>query len=121
MKCLIDVEHDECYEEIFCGIRKSRKHRECSECQAPILKGEEHEVFVGAIDGGIDTHRTCLTCVSVRQKFCCGWTYTGMYDDIHEAIDFDPALENCILMECSKEQYVKLTQLISIFGKDEDE
>lgn len=51
-------------------IRTARKPHRCCECDTEIKPGERHEYATGKWDGEIDTFRTCLMCVSIRQHFC---------------------------------------------------
>lgn len=121
MSCLIDIDPDNMYEELFCKIVKGKKQCRCGECNNLIHKGTEHEVFVGKIDGQINTHRTCLLCVQIRNKFCCNWTYEGMYEDISDAIESDPNLENCILMLSTEAEYNRLVDRITYLEDAEEE
>jgi len=126
MSCLIDVDFDDYYEELHCKIVRARKQWRCGECDDLIRRNKEHEVFVGKIRDEVHVHRTCLTCLSIRKKFCCNWTYEGMFEDICDAIEYDPKLENCFLMMASKEEYEKLVKFVSVldqdpYGEDENE
>ena len=117
MSCLIDVDCDDTYEELHCKLTKARKKFRCGECRDDINKGDMHEVFVGKSDG-IDTHRTCLICCEIMNKFLCSWHYGEMYEDIFNAIDHEPDLEDCILMQCSKDQYNQLIRFVSFLQED---
>ena len=121
MSCLIDIDHDDCYEELHCKIVKAKRQWRCGECSTPIFKGSDHEVFVGRIDDRINTHRTCLTCLSIRNKFLCGWTYEGIYEDISNALNNEFGLEDCILTRCALEEYNKIVKLIPSLGDQEEE
>ncbi len=121
MTCLIDADFDDQYEPLYCKMVKGRRNWCCGECNTIISKGKEHEVFVGKIDDRINTHRTCLTCLSIRNKFCCNWTFEGMYEDIENAIDGNPDLENCILMMATEKEYNKLSSEISSLMDEEDD
>ena len=122
MNCLIDIDYiDDFYEELHCKIMKARRNWRCCECSTMIPKGNEHEVFVGKIDNRINTHRTCLTCISIRSKFLCSWVFEGIYENISDALDNEFGLEECILSRCTLEEYNKLSTMISSLGdKDED-
>ena len=121
MSCLIDVDHDAVYEELFCKIVKGKKEWRCGECNNFIHKGTEHEVFVGKIDDRINTHRTCLPCMQIRNKFLCSWTYEGVYADISDAIESDPNLENCTLMLATEAEYNRLVDRIPYLADTEEE
>jgi len=122
MQCLIDVDHDESYEVLLNKIVHARNPYKCGECRATIQKGERHEYYKGVFDGLIYTHRTCLTCVGIRKKIMCGWTFEGMYEDIHDAIDENPLLADCILMNVNRSEFEKLDANIGILTYwDDDE
>jgi len=121
MTCMIDVDHDESYSTISDKIVKARKQYRCGECRADILPGEQHECYKGAFDGKIHTHRTCLTCVGIRKKIMCGWTFDFVYDDIHDAIDENPKLADCILMNVTRVEFEKLREHVIFFHDGEDD
>lgn len=126
MACLIDIDHDDCYEELHHSVKKARKKFQCCECRDDIHRGEMHDVFVGEIHGRIDVMRTCLVCESISNKLLCSRPYQGMYEEIYNAISCYPDLENCILMMASKEEYAKLVRFVSFldqdpYGEDEEE
>jgi hypothetical protein len=64
--------------------RRAAKAYVCCECEAPIPKGERHELYSGKWDGDFSAFRTCLSCVEIRDHFACssGWTFTQVWDDI---------------------------------------
>lgn len=121
MSCLIESDFDDTYEELYRKIIRGRHCWRCGECNTIIPKGKEHEVFVGKIDDQINTHRTCSTCLSIRNKFCCNWTFEGMYEDIENAVDADPNLENCILMMATEKEYNKLASKVCNLRDNEDD
>jgi hypothetical protein len=120
MSCLISADYDDCYEGLHCEIIKAKRQWRCDECSTPIFEGSDHEVFVGKIGDRINTHRTCLTCLSIRKKFLCSWTYEGIYEDISSALENEFCLEDCILSRCTLTEYRKLVSKISSL-EDEDE
>jgi hypothetical protein len=66
----------------------ARKPHKCGECDRDIEPGEIYERGWGIWDGCLDTHKTCLDCVSVRTAFFCdGWLYGGIWERLHEHID----------------------------------
>lgn len=58
-----DGEPVECYEHRKVRARKTHK---CSECDHPIVVGEEHWLSKGLCDGAWFQERTCLCCESAR-------------------------------------------------------
>ena len=124
MSCLIDVDHDECYQELKHAIVKARKKFICCECGAPIHRGDLYDLFVGAIDDRIDTQRTCLVCESISKKILCSRPYGGMYEEIFNSIDAELDLHNCILMVINKDEFEKLCSQsvwFETFGEDEED
>jgi hypothetical protein len=118
MSCLIHSDFDECYEELKHKVVKARKMFRCCECRDDINKGDMYDLFVGAIDGRIDIQRTCLICDSISKKFLCDRQYKGMFEEIYNAVDSDPEIENCILMMATKEEYNKLVRFVSLLDQD---
>lgn len=49
-------------------IRKAKKEHVCGECKSVIKKGERYEYASGKWDGEIDSYKTCLSCVDVRDE-----------------------------------------------------
>jgi hypothetical protein len=113
MTCLIDMDHDDSYEQLLMKVVKARKKYQCGECGDPIQKGDMFECFVGFLDG-IHTHRTCQTCLSIRNKFCCNWTYDGMYDDINDSMENDREYNQLV-------RFVPYLDENSDYYEDEDE
>ena len=119
MTCLIDVDHDDRYVQLFIKVVRARKKLRCGECGDPIQKGDMHECFVGVLDG-IHTHRTCRTCLSIRNKFCCNWTCEGMYDDINDSMENDRKLIDCFLMMASQAEYNQLIRFVPYLDENSD-
>lgn len=64
---------------------KAAKPHVCGECGEEIKKGEKYELVKGKWDGYLNTHKTCLTCMNVRNSlFSCGWVYGQVWEDIKE-------------------------------------
>jgi len=67
--------------------RKARKPHRCGECGYIIPPGQEYEIDVTVFEGDLESHKTCIPCVRVRDSlFNCGWYYGHIWDDVHEAI-----------------------------------
>lgn len=80
-------------------IVKGRKEYVCGECGQPIQKGVMHEYASGFWEGEFDSHRTCISCVSARNSFCCTWLYGNVWNDINNHINDagGQVTEECIL------------------------
>lgn len=73
---------------------QARKSHKCSECKKVINRGDTYELFKGVWDGKIETYKTCLDCVSLRDTFFCDWIFTNLWDDFidyvwEDGISFD--------------------------------
>lgn len=67
-------------------IKKSRKNHKCDECGKIINIGESYRKEVFVYDG-FNIHRTCNTCLSVRETFFCdGIIYGEMWYLLREEI-----------------------------------
>jgi hypothetical protein len=63
----------------------ARKQHACCECDEPILIGTKHERYAIFWDGTAEAHRTCLSCVEIRDHFACsGWIFGQVWSDIEE-------------------------------------
>lgn len=65
----------------------ARKAHTCGECYRDIKPGEQYERMTGIYDGQLDTYKTCLQCVSVREwlsQVCNGWIYSMVGEDLLE-------------------------------------
>ncbi len=67
-------------------IRRAKKTHRCGECREDILKGDRYEIVTGRWDGTIDTHKTCLSCMEIRDHFACGsgFYFGRLWDDLEE-------------------------------------
>jgi len=64
--------------------RRARKTHTCDECGREIATGEEYERAFG-VDGTLTwTHKTCRSCLEVREAFFCQWSYGGLWEDLWE-------------------------------------
>ncbi|MEX0741486.1 MAG: hypothetical protein WD079_01730 [Phycisphaeraceae bacterium] len=65
----------------------ARKVHRCGECHRDIQPGEQYERTVGLWEGELETHKTCLHCVAVREwlsQVCNGWVYGAVGEDLCE-------------------------------------
>jgi len=70
--------------------RKARKEHLCCECDDPIKVGDKHEYVTACWDGTWDDHRTCKTCVAIRERYCPhGWLFGQLAEIIEECLGFD--------------------------------
>ena len=69
------------------GMPIATKMHKCSECSGIIAVGTGYYSEVYTFDGEINTHKTCLDCLSLRNSFFdCGWCYTMVRSDIIDHI-----------------------------------
>lgn len=62
---------------------KARKEHYCGECAEVIAVGSVYEYVTGIWDGSAGTHKTCLSCVEIRNHFACnGWTFGELWRDL---------------------------------------
>ena len=73
-------------------ISKERQHShidlECDECHAPIYKCDEHylEKFHKDNSCEIFEHRTCLSCMSIREHILGDFFYGHIWDSVDEML-----------------------------------
>jgi len=62
----------------------ARKDHRCSECGETIPKGDKYERVTGLWGDSIDTFKTCLSCVEIRDHFACGngFIFGQVWEDI---------------------------------------
>lgn len=75
------------YSDYGSGEVKAAAVYECGECGDRIALGERHELATGIspLDGRRKYHRTCLSCVAVRDHFACsGWCFGQLWQDLEE-------------------------------------
>jgi len=90
MTCLVDIDPDYCDRwELESTTRpKARKSYKCGECSKTIQPGEEYESYSGKSDRKFWIFRTCLTCVEIRDRFCCGgYEFGAVMESIFEALN----------------------------------
>lgn len=63
--------------------RAARKSHRCGECRETIAPGAKYEYTSGIWDGRPSSHKTCLSCVEIRDHFQCeGWIYGQLWEDL---------------------------------------
>lgn len=65
-------------------IRRARKQHNCYECGDTIQSGTKYEYVSGIWDHEPMSHKTCLSCVEIRNHFACGngWIYGELWNDL---------------------------------------
>lgn len=77
-----DYEGPSCYRS---RVRTARKDHHCYECGADIKPGDRYEYVSGVWDGCPGSHKTCLSCVEIRDHFACdGWIFGQLWSDLRE-------------------------------------
>ncbi len=91
---------------------RGRKRHLCNECQCWLDKGEQHEMFSGAIDGHWVTYRTCMDCISARDAFFCnGWYWTMIWEDIRDHLEWTD-IDLCCLEKLTPVARAKVVDII---------
>lgn len=121
----IDCDLDEPCEIIKQVKISARLPHVCQECGRSILVGEIYERYVGKSDGEIFTHKTCLTCLSVRDVFSQNFWFGGLWEELeNELNETNGQVPEACLRELTKEARKKVCERIEEYWKehfDEDE
>jgi len=100
MECAcVNVDVDDYADLISDTTPTARKVFKCHECKEGITPGQQYRREVTVYDGRLETNRTCLDCISIRNAFFCGgWYWGDILDSLKEAIwDSDGQIsESCI-------------------------
>ena len=80
--CSINVSVEDGFDDVISQrmVKANKKHK-CTECNRDIIPGETYEQFKGAYDGQIDTYKTCIDCLSLRDHFFDDWCFRGLWED----------------------------------------
>ena len=68
----------------------AQKHHTCRECRRTIKAGESYELVRVLWDGSWNTIKTCTHCQAAREflgKYCSGWVYGEVLDELVEHYD----------------------------------
>jgi hypothetical protein len=67
---------------------KARKEHKCCECSRIIGVGEEYQRWAGKWDGTVESFKTCLRCVEIRDGFSCGnsTAFGAMWAEMREYV-----------------------------------
>ena len=83
--CIVNYSYDcESPEFITVTTPTARKEHRCCECRGPIKPGEKYENAAGKWDGEFQTFKTCLTCETIRDEYCCGVPYGALWEAMRE-------------------------------------
>lgn len=82
-----------CHEKIV----KARKPHKCCECHDEIPAGAKYESCTGKWDGDLQTYKTCMLCVEIRNKFSChgSWTFTTAWEQLRDNL-FERMTTGCL-------------------------
>src|SRR5262245_58308789 len=101
----IDWDYDEPYQDYERDTATWPEALQCCECRTTIPANTEHEVASGEFDSERFEHRTCLTCVEIRDTFSCGGGVC--HESLWEAME-ESAFENLTLSsECFRDLSAK--------------
>jgi hypothetical protein len=66
-------------------VRRARKEHRCAECRETIPAGARYEYQSGIWEGDPFSHKTCLSCVEIRDHFACdGYIYGELWNDLEQ-------------------------------------
>lgn len=70
----------------------ARKEHRCTECDEAIPVGAKYERTEGMWGSSWSTHKTCMSCVEIRDHFECeGWLYGQVWADLE--VNFYPDMK----------------------------
>lgn len=85
--CSVDPDSYEHASVIKIRKPKARKDHACIECGDTIHRGETYEYVTGIWEGKPETFKICLTCVRIRDEYCCdGFLYGGLSTQLWECL-----------------------------------
>lgn len=96
--CAINVDYDDPVDLCFRTDPTARKNYRCGECRREIARGEKYCREKTLYNGRFEVNKTCLDCASIRDAFCCTWTWGDVLEDIRNMV-FDSSgkvPESCI-------------------------
>lgn len=82
------------------ATKTARKNHICCECKEAIRPGDNYENITGRWDE-IETFKTCLPCVAIREAFSCDgtWLFGSLWSDMREYVFPELTLSNKCLRE----------------------
>lgn len=85
MECACDFEVD-MYDGELCDFHhakmvKAAVDQKCNECGSLIKQDLHYEIIRGRFEGEWFTHKTCPTCLELREKLFSGGFYYGMIEE----------------------------------------
>jgi hypothetical protein len=93
----------------------------CDECWCDINIGQKYEWYYGYSTWSCANtfiHRTCETCLSIREEFFCdGWVWGGILDYVRNHIDdLDGEISSeCLLRLTSKARQIVLEMIDEVW------
>lgn len=119
--CQIDVEHDGCSSGFYNKkIRNANKEHMCGECGDPIKKGDNYEYVSGMWEGYLDSFKTCIDCVSIREALFCSFCHDALFEDLSIELQesLAPVKEECLLQMTPKGRGKVLDLIDRIWEKE---
>lgn len=109
-------------------IVTARKTHKCGECCREIAKGEKYEKVTQIWEGKIETQKTCLDCVSIRNAFFCnGWLWGNILEDLWDhLVDMRGEIASSCIIGLTKGARDKICDMIQevwecIYEDEEEE
>jgi hypothetical protein len=84
--CKIDCDFDEPCKIISVQKTRARKEHKCMECNNTISAGTLYEKYVGVSENKIFKHKTCLSCLSIREVFFQNYWFGGVFEELNNEI-----------------------------------
>ena len=105
-------------------VRVNSSVRRCRECGKFFRPLEKHEkIRIQWYDKKPEEYRTCVDCVSVREKFFCeGYFFTRIWEDIQEHIsEMDGVIDSSCIVDLPKRGRDMLCDRIEQYWDDHPE
>jgi len=84
MDCCV-INHDD-YDQPEFYTEEMPRARIPYKCGDVIPAGDHYERVTGLWDGSFDTHKTCSACVAIKEKFCCGYFFGFVIEELRDYI-----------------------------------
>lgn len=100
----------------------ARKVHVCGECGITIDKKTPYEFEQMVYDGRIDTFKTCMDCMSVRDAmFCDGWWYEQMWDNVRDhAESVNGQIKESCLLSLTPKAMFKVIEIIDRYWENNE-
>lgn len=122
--CSIEVDYDggdgpEFFQE---ADHKARKQHKCCECKRTIEPDEVYRKESGRWNGGFESYKTCLDCLSMRQAFFCGFYYEQVWQMFRdEMFETGGDFNQTAMAKLTPAAREKACEIVEGIWKDEDE